>query len=225
MSEFDLIHDNKRAHKTKTVRADARIRACIKLIRQEQPESLLDIGCGDGGFLRNFSDIPRRVGLDIVYREIETDIEFVLHDLTEKMPFDEASFDAIFAGEILEHLFDTDHFLRECHRVLKPGGTLVLTTPNLCALKNLFLWAAGKQLQYIDYRLGGLGHVRYFSPESLKQIFQDNDFTIMKLITNGYNLSDYSNMLVWLENLSIWLFSFLLRGNCLIVKAKKEALG
>ena len=98
---------------------------------------LLDIGCGDGGFLRNLSYIHRRVGLDIVHRKLETDIEFVLHDLTQKMPFDKASFDAIFAGEILEHLFDTDHFLRECHRVLKPGGTLILVEPGEKHLQEL----------------------------------------------------------------------------------------
>lgn len=216
-----LTQDNKRAHTTKTVRADARLRTCVKLIKKTRPDSILDIGCGDGGFLRNFPEISRKTGLDVVPRDLERTMEFVLHDITVKFPFPDNSFEAIFAGEVLEHVLDTNFFLKECRRILRPGGTLVLTTPNLCALKNLYFWAAGKQLQYIDYRLGQLGHVRYFSPQSIRQITRENGFLLTRLVTNGYNLSDYSKMLRWLENLSTLVFSIFLRGNCLIVNARK----
>ena len=53
------------------------------------------------------------------------------------IPFREQSFDALFAGEIIEHLPDVDQTLREWRRVLKQGGLLILTTPNKFRLSNL----------------------------------------------------------------------------------------
>ena len=46
------------------------------------------------------------------------------------LPFEDDSFDAVYAGEIIEHVQDTDAALAEWGRVLKPGGTLILSTPN-----------------------------------------------------------------------------------------------
>jgi 2-polyprenyl-3-methyl-5-hydroxy-6-metoxy-1,4-benzoquinol methylase len=45
----------------------------------------------------------------------------------------DSTYDLIIAGEIIEHLIDTDHFAVELHRVLKPGGFLILSTPNLAS--------------------------------------------------------------------------------------------
>jgi len=57
-------------------------------------------------------------------------------NLMGNLPVKSNCLDIIFAGEIIEHLIDTDHFLDEIHRVLKKSGSLVLTTPNLCNLEN-----------------------------------------------------------------------------------------
>lgn len=57
----------------------------------------------------------------------------------------ECSFDLLVASHVIEHLGDTDLFLKECYRVLKPGGALVMATPNLAAFTNILLLLLGKQ--------------------------------------------------------------------------------
>ena len=52
----------------------------------------------------------------------------------EKWPDFGFKFDVVFAGEIIEHIFDTDKFLRNIYHILKDDGCLVLTTPNIASL-------------------------------------------------------------------------------------------
>jgi len=54
----------------------------------------------------------------------------------EKFPFSDNYFDTVFAGEIIEHLYNPDHLLAETYRVLKPKGIFVLTPPNLASIHN-----------------------------------------------------------------------------------------
>jgi SAM-dependent methyltransferase len=56
-------------------------------------------------------------------------------DLAARLPFEEASFDYVLCSEAIEHLPDQLAMLRECARVLRPGGKLFLTTPNLLSLR------------------------------------------------------------------------------------------
>ena len=58
-------------------------------------------------------------------------------DLNEPLPFEEDSFDAVVANQVLEHLHNTDLFITEIYRVLRPGGYAVVSTPNLAAWHNI----------------------------------------------------------------------------------------
>jgi SAM-dependent methyltransferase len=65
-------------------------------------------------------------------------------DLNQNLPFDTSVFQCVFGLSVLEHLINGCHFLREAHRVLKPGGHLIIVTPNLSAWFNVFLLAIGR---------------------------------------------------------------------------------
>lgn len=54
-----------------------------------------------------------------------------------KVPLEDASFDVVYAGEIIEHTWDPLQMIRECRRILKPGGLLILDTPNVYNLSTL----------------------------------------------------------------------------------------
>ena len=86
------------------------------------------------------------------------------------LPFRDASFDALFAGELIEHLDDPTRGLREFRRVLKPGGALVLTTPNRLRLANL---ADGSERPY------GPDHLSELSYDELLGLFPAEGFTIV----------------------------------------------
>jgi SAM-dependent methyltransferase len=104
---------------------------------------VLDAGCGRSLFTEIRPDWPFRivacdVDLDLLAsRRSEFPQVRWLVSGAEVLPFRDGSFDALFAGELLEHLPHPRFALREFRRTLKPGGTLVLTTPNRLRLANL----------------------------------------------------------------------------------------
>ncbi|ALG13401.1 hypothetical protein AOZ06_46915 [Kibdelosporangium phytohabitans] len=71
-------------------------------------------------------------------------------DASRPLPFGTASLDGILAGEIIEHLYDPGLLLRECARVLRPGGIVVLTTPNLAGAQDRLRFLAGHSPRQVD---------------------------------------------------------------------------
>src|SRR5262245_57279574 len=106
-------------------------------LNQLNPENrILEIGCGDASFTKDLARFSKRVtAVDIssqqiaLNREKYREIEFIAHDLAEPLPFTRNQFKAIWCSEVLEHLFDPAFAVREMHRVLEPGGFILVTVP------------------------------------------------------------------------------------------------
>jgi len=96
---------------------------------------LLDAGCGTGLFSQAAAQRGARVtSMDVGQRLLEQvarkcDSERVVGDVTA-LPFHDARFDYVICTEVIEHTLRPEVAVRELARVLRPGGTLVLTTPN-----------------------------------------------------------------------------------------------
>lgn len=147
---------------------------------------LLDIGCWDSRFLKSLPESIGKFGMDFYPRPAVPGVIFIQGDAGQSLPFQDGTFDAVTAGEVIEHLLDPDVFLSEIHRILRPGGQLILTTPNLCFWRNLIQIIRGKSLFWVDYQQGQNGHVRYFTPDTLQQLLKQNGFEIDRL----YSLDD-----------------------------------
>lgn len=99
--------------------------------------NLLEVGCGEGrGIDLILPRVDRYTAIDKIAEVISTlqnkypQAEFHADHLPPLRPFKDSSFDTVITFQVIEHIEDDDFFLREIHRVLKPGGTALITTPN-----------------------------------------------------------------------------------------------
>jgi len=99
---------------------------------------LLDAPAGPGTISKRLKE----AGFDVVAADIDPrlfcseGISCEKADLNEDLPFENESFDFILCSNGVEHLEDPFHFVRECYRILRERGKLLVTTPNLLNLKS-----------------------------------------------------------------------------------------
>jgi ubiquinone/menaquinone biosynthesis C-methylase UbiE len=183
----------------------------IDLLPSQPGSTMLDCGCSDGALTLRFADrvMPDRLlGIEIheglARAAADRGVEIVGRDLNGEMPLADASSDVITANQVIEHLADTDRFLAEVHRVLKPRGILVLSTNNLASWHNIAALAMGAQPFPADVsrnsslgKLAGLfpddpgsyeswAHLRIFSHRALKEMLVHYGFTVERIVGVGY---------------------------------------
>ena len=162
-------------------------------------DSVLEIGCGTAAL---GSAIARRgarvVATDVSLRwlvlagkrlaEEETGgrVE-LLACAAEGLPFEDESFDLVAASDVVEHVEDTERFVSECARVLRPGGLLFLATPNRFSLglePHVRLWGVGflprgLAESYVQaFRHTTYSHVRLLSARSLARLLGDHGLDV-----------------------------------------------
>lgn len=112
--------------------------SCLRALDLPTGSRVLDAPCGAGGL----SLALGRAGFEVTALDLEPTAgpprleRLVLADLNGRLPFVDARFDVVVSTEGLEHLEHAFGFLREARRVLRPGGRLLLTTPNTLSLRS-----------------------------------------------------------------------------------------
>jgi SAM-dependent methyltransferase len=151
----DDVVDRRRARFLRHIAgAEARGAAIVNRLPRYGPT--LELGCGTGGLLVAAARSGRSIiGVDIaarwlvVARRRLADQGFnvpLLAACAERLPWPDATFAAVVADSLLEHLDDPSEALRECLRVLKPGGRLIVWSPNRLTLTSdphVGLWGLG----------------------------------------------------------------------------------
>lgn len=103
--------------------------------------AVLDLPCGSGAFTRRLLAAGYRVtGGDVQAHPAVPPEVFRLADMNRPLPFAEGAFECVASIEGIEHIQRPFDFIRECHRVLAPGGVLLLTTPNIGSLRSRWRW-------------------------------------------------------------------------------------
>jgi SAM-dependent methyltransferase len=129
---------------------------------------VLDLGCRSGALTRHFLDGNTVVGLDVDPSALEKaaslGIEPVQANVEEPLPFEDASFHAVVAGELFEHLQFPDALVAEIRRVLKPGGVLVGSVPNAFRLQSRLRFLRGRAPE------DDPTHLRMFSPAAVRAL-------------------------------------------------------
>jgi SAM-dependent methyltransferase len=106
-------------------------------------------------------------------------------DATRSLPFRTGSFAGLLTGELIEHVYDPVALLRECHRVLAPGGLLVLTTPNLAPVQDRLAFLFGRAPRQVDPLHPYLWlHIRPFTASLLRRVLRQAGFAPLALRSN-----------------------------------------
>src|SRR5438128_4521077 len=169
---------------------ESRIRKLLRLLGGETPGRLLDVGCAGGELAallvaRGWRVAGAEAEPALVEAARARGIDARAVDLDRApLPWPAGAFEAVVAAEVIEHVVDTDHLLAEMVRVLRPGGVLVVTTPNLASLENRLRLLLGRYPMWMDYRVVGTGHLRYYTPRVLRHHLEVHGFRVEAHVGN-----------------------------------------
>lgn len=196
-----------------------RVKQIVKLVGSNK--KVLDVGCYDGTISLQLKKQKNQVvGVDISKNAVrlaqKKGIEAYVWNIEEdNVPKALSKFDVIVAGELIEHIFDPDSFLKKLSSVLKPKGSIILTTPNLAGLGSRLSLLLGKLPWMIENDIlpGKSGHIRYFTYDELKKLLDRHGFKIISFKTDSIGIAHFTIPLI--DKI------FPNFGRILIVKAQK----
>lgn len=134
------------------------LRRAAEQLRTENLERFLDIGCGFGGLARlvgDYIDAKEIHGIDIDPRVIveakQKGVVAVEQDVeTAPLPYQDGHFDSIMTLGMMDYLDYFDSLIREINRVLRPGGTVMVSLPNLASWHNRLMLLLGYQPRDVE---------------------------------------------------------------------------
>jgi 2-polyprenyl-3-methyl-5-hydroxy-6-metoxy-1,4-benzoquinol methylase len=126
----------------------------LSILKTLPPGKLLDAPAGEGALAERLRQIHDVVAVDIdeAYFKL-SGVPFKKADLNQPLPFEDANFNYVVCVEGIEHLENPFLCLREFARVLRPGGSLVITTPNIMSIKSrtrFFFYSYHDFFRFID---------------------------------------------------------------------------
>ena len=168
------------------------------------PAAIVDIGCGDGAATSLAAQVNpghRIVGLDwsadALRHARSRGLTLVRAEVEPAgLPVASGRADVVIMSELIEHLVDPDSALEEARRVLRPGGTLLLSTPNLAAWYNRGLLVLGVQPLFTEVSLRGVfgrpgsqvaGHLRLFTRRALVGLLAARGFGAIQVSGAPYH--------------------------------------
>jgi SAM-dependent methyltransferase len=146
-------------------------------------ERALDLGCGDGrlsaelGARRLYAADVSPVALERAQRRLGLETEIVELDPDAPLPLEDSQFDLVLCAETLEHVRDVQFVVSEIRRVLRPGGTLAVTTPAHSRLTGLRILIRGFDTVFDPFS----PHLRFFSKRSLVRLLGEMGYDVRSI--------------------------------------------
>jgi SAM-dependent methyltransferase len=150
---------------------------------------VLDVGCGAGNMMHHLARYGSVQGVEIDPRPLklaqQRGYDVKLADAGAGIPHDDAQFDLVATLDVIEHTQDDVAVLRECHRVLTPGGHLLVTVPAF-----MFLWSQNDVLN---------AHVRRYTAGALKSKIEAAGFRVRRVTYNNFFVFPLAALLILLR--------------------------
>lgn len=195
-------HYNKKLeyNETDLMKIDSRISNILDACRTNiKHGKILDLGSGDG-YLKKYlnNDVYLQTtgnatsSFEIIQMDIADDksgnVDITHNAEHAPYPFKENSFDGIVCSELLEHVFNPNTVIGECHRILKPNGILILTVPNFNSIDNIL--NRHQHSVYNSSNRMSIEHIRHYTVDSIAQLIIEK-FTITKIIGNSPHMQPF----------------------------------
>ena len=145
--------------------------------------TILDVGCGAGGFGKMLA------GRDLVGIEVNPEAaaaarphyRSVKVGLYPDVAPREETFDCVMFNDVLEHMVDPYMALRETKRLLRPGGHVVASIPNMRFLRVLRRLVVDADWTYEDFGVLDRTHLRWFTYKTMRAMFEDNGYDVIEM--------------------------------------------
>lgn len=161
----------------------------------EPGDTVLDVGCGEGAFADAIAGLEARpICVEVAdepLRRLRARFPHLAADARratagEPLPLGDAEVDAVWAGEVIEHVVDVGAFAAELRRVLRGGGPLILTTPDH-GRALLARFAANPHL-FDDHFSPYADHLRFFTARTLTMVLSDAGFAAIDIASEHGHL-------------------------------------
>lgn len=159
-------------------------RLVSRLVEKHAPRRLFELGCGNGSLAASLVSPGREiVAVDASESGIaqarlaSSSVRFETASAYEDLVSRFGRFELVLSVEVIEHLYSPRTCIDRVRDLLVPGGTLILTTPYHGYLKNLAIAALGQFDAHVNPLWEG-GHIKFFSPATLRQLLEAGGFRV-----------------------------------------------
>ncbi|HLC67808.1 MAG TPA: methyltransferase domain-containing protein [archaeon] len=164
---------------------------------------ILEVGCGTGDICKDLTKDNEVHGIDLSSKSLKAaksrGVITKMYNIENGLPYKSAHFDILICSELVEHLFDPEHVIKEANRVLKKGGLLLLSTPNFYSTINRLKILKGRHRGIELPNYAAQQHIRFYSHASIREMLVRNNFAVANQEGIGFHPMKNERLLKFFE--------------------------
>ena len=160
----------------------------VSLLPTSASARILELGCGNGAtgaLALGEGKCAQYVGIEMFEPQAREAQQVLTHvhvgDVAKiDLPYASGHFDALICSEVLEHLVDPAEILQKLVKLVRPGGIVLASSPNIAHYRIILELIKGK-FDYSDYGAMDRTHLRWFTPDSFRRLFEEAGVNVLAL--------------------------------------------